>query len=63
MCIVEEQALERQDAWMAAASGCDVPDLETFAAGLKRERAELMAVLVLAVKHWPGGGRTSRPSS
>src|SRR5262249_22400206 len=45
--IVRERAPERLDGWLEAATGSGVPDLVTFAAGLRRERAELLAALTL----------------
>ena len=45
--LIKEQGHERRDAWLAAAAGSGVPDLVTFADGLRRERAELLAALTL----------------
>ena len=48
------------DAWLDAAAACDVPDLATFAAGLRRERAELLAALTLPWSTGPVEGHITR---
>lgn len=48
------------DAWLDAASACGVPDVATFAAGLRRERAELLAALTLPWSTGPVEGHITR---
>ena len=58
--IIRRQAAERLDAWLAEATSCGLPDLETFAAGLQRERAELLAALELPWSTGPVEGQITR---
>ena len=58
--IVREQAHEQLDAWLAAAAGSGVPDLVTFANGLRRERAELLAALTRPWSTGPVEGHVTR---
>jgi transposase len=58
--MVKEQAPERLDGWLAAAAGSGVPDLVTFAAGLRRERAELLAALTLPWSNGQTEGQVTR---
>jgi transposase len=58
--IVKEPAPERLDGWLAAAGDSAVPDLVTFAAGLRRERAELLAALTLPWSTGPVEGHITR---
>ena len=48
------------DAWLDTASACSVPDVATFAAGLKRERAEVLAALTLPWSTGPVEGHITR---
>ena len=45
--IIKEQAHEQLDAWLDAAAASGLPDLVTFAEGLRRDRTELLAALTL----------------
>ena len=45
--IIREQRSERLDAGLEAAMPCGLPEVVTFAAGLQRERAEVLAALTL----------------
>lgn len=58
--IIRRQEAERLDAWLAEATNCGLPDLETFAAGLPRERAELLAALELPWSTGPVEGQLTR---
>jgi transposase len=58
--IVRKQLPDRLDGWLAAAAGSGVPDLVTFAAGLRRERAELLAALTLPWSNGPVEGHITR---
>jgi transposase len=58
--IIREQEAERLDAWLAEATSCGLPDLETFAAGLQRERSELLAALELPWSTGPVEGQITR---
>ena len=58
--IVRERAPDRLDAWLKAAAGSGVPDLVTFADGLRRERAELLAALTLPWSTGPVEGHITR---
>ena len=58
--IVREHAADRLDAWLEAAASSGVPDLVTFADGLRRERAELLAALTLPWSTGPVEGHITR---
>jgi transposase len=58
--IVTDRLPGRLDAWLAAAAASGVPDLATFAAGLTRERAELLAALELPWSTGPVEGHITR---
>ena len=58
--IVRERAADRLDPWLEAASGSGLPDLVTFADGLRRERAELLAALTLPWSTGPVEGHITR---
>ncbi len=58
--IVRAQAPDRLDAWLEAAGGSGLPDLVTFADGLRRERAELLAALTLPWSTGPVEGHITR---
>jgi len=58
--LVREQAAARLDPWLDAASTCGVPDVETFAAGLRHERTELLAALTLPWSTSPVEGHITR---
>ncbi len=58
--IIREQDASQPDAWLAAASACGVPDVATFAAGLGRERPELLAALTLPWSTGPVEGQITR---
>jgi len=58
--IVTRRLPDRLDGWLAAAAGSGVPDLVTFAAGLRRERAELLAALTLPWSNGPVEGHITR---
>jgi transposase len=45
------------DAWLAAATACGVPDVTSFAAGLRREHAALRAALPLPWSTGPVEGQ------
>ncbi len=58
--LIRERAAARLDPWLDAAGTCGVPDLATFAAGLRHERAELLAVLTLPWSASPVEGHITR---
>ncbi len=58
--IVRERADDRLDAWLEAAADSSVPDLVTFANGLRRERTELLAALTLPWSTGPVEGHITR---
>ena len=58
--LVRERAPARLDPWLDAADACGVPDLATFAAGLRHERAELLAALTLPWSTSPVEGHITR---
>jgi transposase len=58
--LVRERAAARLDPWLDAASACGVPDLATFAAGLRQERAALLAALTLPWTTSPVEGHITR---
>jgi transposase len=58
--IVKEQAHDRLDAWLGAATASGLPDLVTFADGLRRERPELLAALTLPWSTGPVEGHITR---
>jgi transposase len=58
--IVTDRLPGRLDAWLVAAAASGVPDLATFAAGLQRERAELLAALELPWSTGPVEGHITR---
>ena len=58
--LVRERAAARLDPWLDAAGACGVPDLETFAAGLRHARAELLAALTLPWSTSPVEGHITR---
>ncbi len=57
---IREQDPVRLDTWLEAAACCGVPDLATFAVGLRRERAELLAALTLPWSTGPVEGHITR---
>jgi transposase len=56
----EEQAHEQLDAWLDAATASGLPDLVTFADGLRRERPELLAALSRPWSTGPVEGHITR---
>ena len=58
--MVKERTPEPLDAWLAAIAGCDIPDLLTFAEGLRREYAALRAALTLPWSTGPVEGQITR---
>lgn len=60
VCMVKARSPERLDAWLAAAGACDVPDLVTFAEGLRREGDALRAALMLPWSTGPVEGQITR---
>jgi transposase len=58
--IVREQAHDRLDAWLGAATASGLPDLVTFADGLRRERPELLTALTLPWSTGPVEGHIAR---
>jgi transposase len=58
--IIKERAHERFESWLVAATASGVPDLRTFAAGLRRERTELLAALTLPWSTGPVRGHITR---
>ena len=58
--IVRKQLPERLDAWLAAAATSGIPALVTFAAGLRRERAEVLAALTLPWSNGQTEGQVTR---
>jgi transposase len=58
--IIKDHAHERLDHWLAAATASGVPDLMTFADGLRRERTELLAALTLPWSTGPVEGHITR---
>lgn len=58
--LVRERAAARLDPWLDAANACGVPDLETFAAGLRHERAELVMALSVPWSTSPVEGHITR---
>ena len=58
--IIKEQAGDRLDAWLSAAAASGLPDLVSFADGLRRERPELLAALSLPWSTGPVEGHITR---
>ena len=58
--MVKTRTPEPLDAWLAAAGDCGVPDVATFADGLRREYAALRAALTLAWSTGPVEGQITR---
>jgi transposase len=58
--IIRGQQAGRLDARLAAAAGCGLPEVASFAAGLQRERAELLAALELPWSTGPVEGQITR---
>ena len=58
--IVKEQAGERLDGWLDAVADSGLPDLVSFADGLRRERPELLAALTLPWSTGPVEGHITR---
>ena len=58
--IIKEHAHERLESWLAAATASGIPDLMTFADGLRRERTELLAALTLPWSTGPVEGHITR---
>lgn len=58
--MIREQDPLPLDAWLTTASTCSVPDVATFATGLRRERAELLAALTLPWSTGPVEGQITR---
>jgi transposase len=58
--IIKEQADDRLDGWLDAAAASSLPDLVTFADGLRRERTELLAALTLPWSTGPVEGHITR---
>jgi transposase len=58
--IIRGQRAERLDAWLVAAAGCGLPELASLAAGLERERAEVLAALELPWSTGPVEGQITR---
>ena len=48
------------DAWLVEASGCGVPTLETFAAGLKKDGAAIRAALTMPWSNGQTEGQVNR---
>lgn len=57
---ITEQTPARLDTWLVAASECGLPDVATFAAGLRRERAASLAALTLPWGTGPVQGKSTR---
>jgi transposase len=60
MRIVRKQEPERLDGWLKAATTSGVPDLVTFADGLRRERTEPLAALTLPWSTGPVEGHITK---
>ncbi len=58
--MLKERTPEPLDAWLAASAGGDIPDLLTFAEGLRREYAALRAALTLPWSTGPVEGQITR---
>ncbi len=58
--IIKEQAGDRLDAWLDAGAASGLPDLASFADGLRRERPELLAALSLPWSTGPVEGHITR---
>jgi transposase len=58
--MVKARTPELLEAWLAAAGDCDVPDLVTFAEGLRREGDALRAALTLPWSTGPVEGQITR---
>jgi transposase len=58
--IIKEQIPDDLDGWLQAAADCGVPAVITFAAGLQRERTELLAALRLPWSTGPVEGQITR---
>jgi transposase len=58
--IIREQAGERLDAWLSATAASGLPDLVSFADGLRRERPELLAALSSPWSTGPVEGHITR---
>lgn len=57
---IREQLADQFDPWLAAATSCGVPDLETFAESLQHEHAEVLAALTLPWSTGPVEGQITR---
>lgn len=60
MRMVRKQVPEQLDGWLVDAATSGVPDLVTFADGLRRERAELLAALTLPWSTGPVEGQITK---
>ena len=58
--MVKARTPEPLDAWLAAATACGVPDVTSFAEGLRREHAALRAALTLPWSTGPVEGQITR---
>lgn len=58
--IIKEKTPDQLDGWLQSAANCGVSDLVTFAAGLQRERTELLAALRLRWSTRPVEGQITR---
>lgn len=58
--MVKTRTPESLDTWLAAAGDCGVPDVATFADGLRRESAALRAALTLPWSTGPVEGQITR---
>jgi transposase len=58
--MVRKQVPEQLDGWLEAAATSGVPELVTFADGLRRERVELLAALTLPWSTGPVEGQVTK---
>ena len=58
--IIKDKVPDDLDGWLQHAAECDVPEIVTFAAGLQRERTELLAALRLPWSTGPVEGQITR---
>jgi transposase len=58
--VIKEQAHDRLDAWLDAAAASGLPDLVSFADGLRRERTGLLAAPTLPWSTGPVEGHITR---
>ena len=58
--MVKERQTNKFDDWLEACLGSDIPDLRTFAEGLKREYSAIKASLSLPYSNGPVEGHVNK---